>query len=73
MEKPICLAFSPAAADPEVRQESLLCIISASLDREDMTGAPIRITLGTRQGTPLCLNEPAASAEVRFCMATCFS
>lgn len=56
MEKPICLAFSPAAADPEVKLESLLCVILASLDRENMTGAekqlragaPIRVIFGTR-------------------------
>lgn len=39
MEKPICLTLSPAAADPEVKLESLLCVILASLDHEDMTEA----------------------------------
>lgn len=46
MEKPICLTLSPAAADPEVKLESLLCGILASLDRADVTEAEERLRGG---------------------------
>lgn len=40
MEKPICLAFSPAAAAPEVKLEYLLLgVVLASLDCEDAAEA----------------------------------
>lgn len=76
MEKPICLTLSPAAADPEVKLESLLCGILASLDHGDVTEAEEERLRGRGSdmeclvcdaAPQLCLNNPAAMLNHRVC------
>lgn len=72
MEKPICLAFSPAAAAPEVKLEYLLLgVVLASLDCEDAAeaerpraGSPMWMYVVHDEAPhfPTVLNQPAANA-----------